>query len=189
MVPAVDRLLDRVTEAAKSVASGAAQTVSLSNAAVTALDQEINRLGAVVDEVTLTLRQLESVFSVPSAGVHVTLRTGQGNTASFLADLAQALTDSNDADRPPFDVGDEYVTGAVLLLTGPSPDAFARAWALLSSLLGGPEEEDPVVAGINSIRAGVEAAAATLTDAPPSVTFNEDMTPRAPGQGDASCET
>lgn len=188
-VPALDRLLDRVSEVAKSVTSGASQVTSLSSAASAALDREIAALGTIVDEVALTLRQLEAIFTVPSAGVHVTLRTGQGNTAAFLADLAQALSDPSDVERPAFDVGDEYVTGAVLLLTGPNPDAFARAWALLGSLLGGPEEEDPIVAGINSIRAGVEAAAPLLTDTPPSVTFNEDMTPRAPGEGDASCES
>lgn len=189
LVPAVDRLLDRVTEAARTFGGDAARVTSLSQSSLDALTREINALGAIVDDVDMTLRQLESVFALPSAGVHVTLRTGQGNPASLLADLTRALSDSTDPDRPTFDVGDEYVTGAIVVLTGPSPAAFERAWALLAALFGGPGDEDPVLAGINSIRAGVEEAAAALTPSAPSLTFNEDMTPRAPGEGDASCET
>lgn len=189
LMPAAERLLDRVGEAARTLSSVGSNTSSLGQLATESINREVERLTALLDEVTLNLQQLEAVFNVPSGGVHVALRTGEGNTAALLADLAQVLTDPSDPNRPAFDVGDEYVTGALIVVTGPSPSAFAGAWALLRSLLGDDSEPDPLLDGIRSIQAGVEALAPQLTVDPPSVTFNQDMTTRPPGQGDASCET
>ena len=106
----------------------------------------------------------------------------------MIGDLAKALDDTSDAERPSFDTGDEYVCGAMVVVAAPSEDAFLRAWALVELLFGPADAEDPVVAGVRSVEAEIARAAVVLTNPEPSRTFNEDMSPRPAGQGDASCE-
>lgn len=188
LVPGLSRLLDRIQEAVRSAASVGERGVSLAEGAMAQIDRYLGKLDETVTEMDLLLSQINSVFETPDVGVYLTLRQGQGNAASFLSDLGRALSDPGDANRPPFDTGDEYTTGAIVLVAAPSEAAFLRAWTMLELLFGPATEDDPVVAGVRAIQAGIEATLPTETPAVPSNTFNADMTPRAPGRGDASCD-
>ena len=188
VIPAFGRLLDRVNAAIDTALGATTRVTSLSQASVQALDRLIAKLDRIVSEIDTVVGQIQAAYTTPSANIYATLRTGRGNVTSMIGDLAQALDDVNDPERPDFDTGDEYVCGAFVVVTAPSEDAFLRAWGLIELLFGPAEEEDPVVAGVRSIADEITAATERLTDEEPSRTFGEDMTPRPPGTGDASCE-
>lgn len=188
LIPAMGETLDTVLETLKVYGNAGERAQGLSASALSALEREIAKYGDLVGSLGHTLGQLQSVFSAPAVGVSLALRSGRGSAATMLADLASALEDRTDPARPAFDTGSEYVAGAMILVVAPSEAAFQRTWAALQLLLGPEEENDPVLAGIRDIQAGLSTQAGALTDEAPSLTFNNDMTAREPGQGDASCE-
>jgi hypothetical protein len=187
MIPALSALMDKIQEAIYGARATVSRSTSLTNGVLAALDQQIAKLDRTITEMNLLLQQLENVFSVPSAGVHVDLRTGKGNVTTLLGALTMGLSDFSDPDRPPFDNGDEYVTGAMVVVAAPNEAAFQRAWAILDLLFGGGDAVDPVIAGINSILAGTNTPASSSTAAEPSDTFGTDMSPLPRGTPDASC--
>lgn len=188
VVPAFGRLLDRVNAAIDSASAAVTRVTGISQASLAALDRLIAKLDRLVGEIDVVVGQIQAAYTTPSANIHVTLRTGKGSVTGMIGDLAKALDDTSDAERPSFDTGDEYVCGAMVVVAAPSEDAFLRAWALVELLFGPADAEDPVVAGVRSVEAEIARAAVVLTNPEPSRTFNEDMSPRPAGQGDASCE-
>lgn len=188
LIPSLSRLLDRIMEAINSATSVGERGLSLAESSMAQLDRYLAKLDQTVTEIDLILSQINRVFQTPDVGVYLTLRQGQGNAASFLADLGKALSDPADVNRPPFETGDEYTTGVIVLVAAPSEAAFLRAWAMLELLFGPATEDDPVVAGVRAIQAGVEATIPSETPAVPSNTFNPDMTPRPAGTGDSTCD-
>lgn len=171
--PALDRLLDRVLETGRDIGLGATRARSISDAALAAFDRKLRKLTSIADELDAIVRQLSAVFETPDAGIHVTLRSGRGNHQSFLKDVAEALDDLSDPERPPFDTGDEYTCGLVLLLATPDQGAFERAWQILALLFSPSTSNDPVVELLD-----------TTTS---TITFNDDMSPR-PGRGNSECD-
>lgn len=185
--PGLNLLLDSIEETIHSVQSITSRATNLTSAALDALTLRVSKIERTVSELDLLLRQLEEIFNAPSAGVHIDLRKGQGSAASLIGELTQALSDFADPDRPTFDNGDEYVTGAMVLITAPNEEEFNAAWALIELLFGPSGSADPVVAAINDIVQGADSPSAPLTQDQPSLTFNEDMTPRPPGSPDSNC--
>lgn len=188
IIPAFGRLIDRVNAAIDSASAAVTRVTGVSQASLAALDRLIAKLDRLIGEIDAVVGQIQAAYTTPSANIHVTLRTGKGNVTNMIGDLAQALADTSDSERPDFDTGDEYVCGAMVVVAAPSEDAFLRAWALIELLFGPADAEDPVVAGVRSVEDEIARAAVVLTTEEPSRTFNEDMSPRPPGQGDASCE-
>lgn len=188
IIPSLNALVGRIIAAIDSAARVAEDTVSLTSTALAAIDAEITRVTKIVGDLDLILSQLDQVYTTPDANIYVTLRSGRGNVANMISDLTSALQDPADPGRPPFDSGDEYVTGAIVVVTAPSEAQFLAVWALLRMLFE-EDEADPVVAGVNAFPAAPANTAATpLTQEPASVTFDTAMNPRAPGEPDASCE-
>lgn len=186
--PALSRLVDSLSEAVRNVAASADVGQNVAQVALNNLDAEITKFEQLGQKIETLLSQLENVFDTPDAGVYFTLRTGEGNVSSFVGDVAKALSSRDDPSYPPFETGDEYVLGYLFLLVGPSPTSIAAALNLLR-LLFGSGDTDTVLAGINDIAASIEQTLPTPTSAaPPPQTFNEDLTPRAPGTGDSSCD-
>lgn len=188
LIPGLSRLIDRIQEAVNTAVSVGTRGATLAESSAALLDRYVSKIDETVTELNLILSQIEGVFETPDVGVYLTMRRGKGNVGSFLSDLGIAFSDPSDVNRPPFETGDEYTCGSIILVAAPSEDAFLRAWAMLELLFGEASEDDPVLAGINSIQAAVAATIPPEVEAEPSVTFNPDMTPRAPGTGDASCD-
>lgn len=189
LLPVVDRLLDRLLDSVDRISGFGSRAESLGTAAIEAIEAQIAQLTRVAQELEVLLAQLEQVLSTPDAGAHITSRQGTGNVSKLLADLAQELDNKDDPKRPAFDTGDEYVTGAIIVITAPNAASFESAWALLELLFGPAQEKDPVVEGIESVTALAEEAASLASDPVPSQAFNADMTPRAAGESDSRCET
>lgn len=188
LIPAFDRVIDQAMEALASAEAVTADGLDFGDTVISTIDAQIERLRRIEEEVQTLLGQIVNIYAVPNAGVHLCLRTGQGNASTVLSDLASSLGNLSDPDRPPFDAGNEYVVGIVALVAAPSEAEFLKAWALLKLLFGGSSDVDPQLAGVQSIPESTPEPAPPLDDPAPGVTFNNDMTPRAPGEGDASCD-
>jgi hypothetical protein len=85
-----------------------------------------------------------------------------------------------------------------MLALGPDPAPVLAAFELLKALLTPSDNQDPALQGILSINTRLAAVETDLvnqitggTNAVPNppVTFNTNMTPRAAGQGDATCDS
>jgi len=188
IIPGLNALIGQVLGAIESATRTAEDAGSLASTTLAALDAEIARVTKVVGDLDLILNQLDQVYATPDANIYVTLRSGRGGVAAMLADLTNALQDPTDPDRPPFDSGEEYVTGALVVVAAPSETQFLAIWALLRMLFE-EDEADPVVAGVTAFPAAPTTPATTaLTPESASVTFDQSLNPRAPGEPDASCE-
>lgn len=186
--PALNRLVDSLSEAVRDIASSAATGQTIARASLASLDAEIQKFERIIQNLETLLGQLEAVFATPNAGVYFTVRSGEGDLGSFVTDLARALSDRSDANYPPFETGDEYILGYIILLVGPTPTAIAAALEMLR-LLFGTTDPSPILAGIRDITASVEQTLpAPRSPDPAPQTFNEDLSPRPVGQGDSTCD-
>ena len=188
MIPPFNKLIDEVLEGVNSFDAVAQDGLNFGDTVISAIDAQITRLQRIEDDVNTLVTQLVNLYAVPEAGVHLCMREGQGNASSMISDLASTLSDTSDPKRPPFDSGSEYVVGVMVVVAAPSEADFLKAWNLLKLLFGGSGAGSPVLTGVNSVPASTPAPDAPLTPAPPGVTFNDDMTPRPAGTGDASCD-
>lgn len=193
LIPGVDRYLGLVQEYLRSLRSASNNITSQNQSVVDALTRQIDRYASFSAEFERRLQSLNSVFETPVAGSYATFRSGTGPVSSFLVDMVNAFEDQSDENRPPFDNGDEFTTGAIVLAVGPDPAPIEAAFALLKAIFTSQNSGDPALAGIESINGELDAIEAALvaelsSATIPSVTFNADMSPREPGTGDASCD-
>lgn len=186
-IPAVGEFIDRVKEYVKSFAAAINSTSEYERTFVDFLGREADRYAAKADDLTRYLSRVTALTLSPSAGVHAYVGTGTGGVGAFLGDVASALDNTNDENRPQFDFGSEYVTGVMLLAVGPDPSAIAKALAAFELFFGTPEA-DPVLAAIASVNVQLAAqeAAAVAAVAPP-VAFDASMQPTT--GPDAGCRT
>lgn len=176
-IPAVGDVIDRVKEYVRTLASSAQTTSNYQRGFIDLLSREVDRYAAKADDLTRYLNRVTALSLQPSAGVHAYVGQGTGGVGSFLGDVAKALDDMNDENRPMFDDGSEYVTGVVMLSVGPDPAVVARAFDAFALFFGNPEE-DPVLSAITSVNGQLAteevAAIAALT---PLVAFDLAMNP------------
>lgn len=199
IVPPLNGLIDFVQTYLTSLERRVTNAATRNQQIINFLDQEIRKYSLSIDQITAKLTQLQGFFTAPESavGTYTTFRTGTGTATSFIADLAQALSDLTDESAPPFTNGDEFTAGVLVLAVGPDPAPILAAFELLKALFTPGSHADPALAGIRSINTQLAAAEADLVNritggtnaiANPSITFNANMTPRAPGQGDATCD-
>lgn len=83
---------------------------------IDALKKEIERYHNLSQEFLAIIQGfIDLLKAPPDIYLGVYAFAGKGGNAFFLNTLGKALTDPNDPDRPPFDIGDEIVTGFVLM--------------------------------------------------------------------------
>lgn len=103
------------------------------------LQRVIDQYAAQTEEFVAQLDRLVKLFTLPEdlAGIYVRFGTGDGDVSTFVADFIEALSDSGDASRPPFDDGSEYTAGTIVLYAHPNAEVVAAAISALSLLFGG----------------------------------------------------
>lgn len=193
LIPALDRYVGLVQEYLRSLRSVTNNVTAQNQSVVDLLSRQIDRYSNFSAEFERRLQSLNTVFQAPVAGTYVTYRTGTGPVSAFLSDLVTAFEDPADENRPPFDNGDEFTTGALVLAVGPDPAPIAAAFALLQAIFTTQNSLDPALEGINAVEGELDQLEAELIaeltgSTVPSVTFNEDLTPRPAGSGDSSCD-
>lgn len=186
-IPAVGDLIDKVKEYVRSFAASVNGATNYERTFVDFLSREADRYAAKADELTRYLDRVAGISIMPAAGVGAYVGQGTGGVGSFLGDVAKALSDTEDENRPAFDNGSEYVTGLVILAVGPDPAVVAKAFAAFELFFGTPDE-DPVLAGIASVNTqlAAEEAAAVAAVSPPTA-FDSAMNPTT--GPDAGCRT
>jgi hypothetical protein len=151
-----------------SVASGYS---SLLQTAASWLGTEIDKFEALTADMAGALQVLSALAgSRISTGIYARgfesstadVNRGLGGVNFLLSDLAKAL--SAEAGRPPFDRGDEYVAGLVLLAGGPSLAALAPVKTALGLLFGTSSDANAITAAAAQIAAVVEQAERALGD-------------------------
>ena len=197
MVPAINGFVDDLQEYLRKLQNTVSNVSNQNSAIVALLNKEIAKYEALSNSITQRIQQITTVFTAPSAGIYGTFRYGSGGTSSFLTDVVRAFEDSTDTNRPPFTNGDEFVSGVAIVAVSPSEASVLAAWNLLRLLFAPTDATDPALVGIRSINTQLAQVEADLvsqitggTNNPlnPSVTFNEDMTPRGAGEGDSTCD-
>ncbi len=110
------------------------------------LKAEIARYEIMVSDIIDAIAKLSFKFVVPDAGVYIRPFKGQGGNDFFLADLAASFS-GGEKGTPPFRKGDEYVTGAVIMVGGEEHivDSFMSG---LSWIFGGPPEPTDLLYGL-----------------------------------------
>lgn len=196
LIPGVDSVVDRVNERLTELRRISARGSEINGALLRALERQVSRLETQIAELTQLLNRVNDTLSGAPPGVFATTRSGSGSVGAFLTDIATALDDTSDSNRPPFDSGDEFVVGALILAVGPNAAGVAAAFDSLLALFG-PPDTTGALAGINSVTASLTDVETALVDSitgggtstPSSpVAFGEDMSSRPVGSPDASCE-
>ena len=188
--PPVERFLDKVLEQLRSIARASQTVADINDAYVRAIEAEIERYTTLAEEFTRQVEAVTNLLTMPRsvAGIAMKTGTGHGDVGSFFSRLALDFADLSDPNRPGFDAGDEYVTGFVMLAVGPDPVAIAKQLDIFNPLFGSPEQND-LLAGVRSIGDQLDILEAQVAaEEAASQSFNDDMTPRPVGQGDASCD-
>ncbi len=151
------------------------------------LDREIARMGREVDSFNRFASSLTSAFTTPDVGVYTTVGSGTGNVGTFIADISNKLADTSDDNRPPFDTGDEFVTGIVLLAVGATTAEIAVAAAAFQALFAPTPTRSGEGAGVSSVLTELAVVEAELiaqigeTAPTPTDAFGTDMAPSSPG--------
>lgn len=132
------------------------------------LEQEIENFQGLVDAVAGQIDKLTALTSVPTdVGVYFKPFGGVGGVEYMIRDLASALSDSTDDGRPPFDSGDEFVTGIVVLAGAPTEAGLVGVKTMIDTLFGGASADaSPLATAVSVIStAVVEAEQQVFTDA------------------------
>jgi hypothetical protein len=186
----IEAYLGKFTSTLGNITQGNTELINL-------LNREIARYAALATTIQQRVRQIASVFATPNAGIYCTVRFGNGNATSFLANLVGAFDELEDPKRPPFDTGDEFVAGFVLLAAGPSLAPIEAAYNLFKALFDPDNTVNPILEGIQSVNTELRTLEAsllldieggTLKGDVDLITFNEDMTTRKTGEGDSTCD-
>lgn len=81
---------------------------------IDALTAEIDRYSRLATSIIGTIQDIVDLLTFPDVYIGVYNFAGKGGNGFFVKELGKALQDPSDSDRPPFDRGDEVVTGFVL---------------------------------------------------------------------------
>lgn len=198
LIPALNPIVAQLQEYIRAIGSTVQSTTARNSEYIAFLDRQISFYEGKITQIENHLTQLQNIFNTGNAAIAATVRTGQGKVVDFLADVMTAMDDTSDEHRPSFDNGNEYTTGVILLAVGPNPQDIVNAVNLLNSLFNSQTPDTPtqhVLDGINSITTQVAAVEQNLLtqltngiNLSPSLTFNQNMTPRPAGQGDFACD-
>ena len=125
------------------------------------LTEEVQRQTRRIERFTRQVQKLLDAFLTPDAGLYYRTFQGQGGTSFFISDLAQSLAGrtegSDDPNAPPFNDGDEFVTGVILMTGGPSKAAVDKTLDVIDLLIGSGESQatNAVQQAISDISAGL----------------------------------
>jgi hypothetical protein len=169
LLPLVGDLFNLLVATLEQFRAGVSGNAASLKKYVEFLQGEIKRLQALIAALTGVVQKLTDLSSqTPQAGVYARTFVGKGGTDFMLADLGTSLAPSNtDPLRPPFDRGDEFVSGVVIMIGGPSEDGVLAVKAMLEALfgMGGGSGQSPLQAAIASIDAVItQQEAATFSD-------------------------
>jgi len=137
VIPDLARLLGRLESAVAQFSGATTGYGDMLKKYLEYLGTEITKYEELATDLGGTIRRLTSMLDTDmNVGMYAKQIEGVGGTDFLKTDLAAAFAPSSiDPQRPPFDRGDEFVGGLVVIVTAPTAAALAPAKALLSQLL------------------------------------------------------
>lgn len=117
LFPAFAELLRRIVAEIEKFASRLTSGAEILKSYVEFLKSEIRRYEELINYFLDKLAEIIAKLQMPKAGVYMRTFKGEGGMNYFLSDLARSLLPGY-KNHPPFDQGDEYVTGVVILAGG-----------------------------------------------------------------------
>jgi hypothetical protein len=160
------------------------------------LQDQIDRFATALLSLSGLVSKFTSITTQSiDVGAYARAFAGKGGVDFMLADLGTSLLPGNtDPQRPPFDRGDEFVTGTVVLVGGPSEERVRVVATMINTLFGvsgsgmGPSplqaaltaidavlaQEEEAVFGVDFTTPGTVTSAVTASDNPPLVNDGTD---------------
>jgi hypothetical protein len=182
LIPAARDLLTLLNAQLAQFQASTGGNATLLKKYVTYLQAEIAKLSATISTLTGLVQRLAALSSqTPTAGLYARVFSGKGGTDYMIGDLGNSLASSNpDPNRPPFDRGDEFVAGVVVLAGGPSEDAVLKVKTMLGVLFGAAQSTlttplQQALAGIDVALGDLEALAGGTTAPIVTPGFNDDF--------------
>lgn len=125
---------------------------------VEALRREIRRYTRRAREVTTTIQQIIDLMTLPHLYIGAYTFAGKGGNRFLINTIGTALSDTRDANRPPFDRGDELVTGFILMAGSATAGKLTTFKKLLELLFQTPvnTQANATVTAIASINALID---------------------------------
>lgn len=108
------------------------------------LEQQTTAYATMVEDAARIINRLSALGGFGNIGnAHMRGFQGQGGNAFFVQDMLRALSPSNpDPLRPPYDQGDELVTGFVIVAAAPTLAALKSVMSVLSLFFGAPGAQE-----------------------------------------------
>lgn len=122
-----------------------------------ALEKEIDRYVTLAESVISTIQNIVDLLSFPDIYIGVYPFAGKGGNGKLVELVGSALSDTSDPNRPPFDQGDEVVTGFVLYAGSATAGKLQAFVTLIEMLIG--ETASNAQSAYAEAAAGIGAAA------------------------------
>jgi hypothetical protein len=189
MMPLFGKLIDRLSVYLQQFDNYTSGFGDMLKTYIKVLEQQILTYEEMAQEVTGTVNQLVSLLDVKAnVGIYMRPIDGVGGTTFLKTDMLSAFSDTTDSQRPPFDRGDEYVGGLVLLAAAPSKVDLAPVKALIQQLvMSGGQEESVISAALKEIDKVLDSAEQSLAvtesapiSEPPVLGSDEPLQPDCP---------
>ncbi|MGL5249138.1 MAG: hypothetical protein ACRC8U_13190, partial [Brooklawnia sp.] len=159
--PELGKLLSRLGVAVTQFGNVATGSGEMLKAYVEYLDREIVRYESVVAAALDAIRRLTTMLDTTvNVGVYGRSFEGVGGVNFLKRDLAAALEPSSGGPRrPPFDRGDEFVGGLIILATGPTAASVKPTKDLLDQIVFNTGDLSRVIgAALDEVEAVFEQA-------------------------------
>lgn len=174
-LPGLSDLIRRVQAQLDTLVGGNPSPTTRLASAMKQASGMAQRLSARAGDLLADVDRLQASLSRPLPSLHaIQLTSDTGGNAFLAAELARRLGDLSDPARPPFDSG-EYVCGVCVVAGAPRLADLEPVIALLGSLVGPADAENPLVSVLTDIDTAVTQAESTV--------FGPDLRPIVPVPG------
>jgi len=176
-IPAFARLIDEINAFLDKLEKTLDDTQDKMRRYVEALEREINRMHEWLEEILFTIEELVEALDWEGVYSGVLGIKGKGGNEFLIQSLAQALFDTNDNSRPPFDKGTEFVTGMIFMAGAETPGKLEVIWNQLNLLFGvtvqtGISAVEKTGSAIKTAWDSLEEASSEIKDA---ITLTENL--------------
>jgi hypothetical protein len=160
----------------KLYVNGAINRTLSNNGIVALITQTINQIESLIAQAAEVKKDLDaleqilrSLSGLDGLGIYATtFDVTTGGMQAWVGKLAQQFSDSTDTSRPPFDRGDEFTAGFVIVAGAPRLPDLAKIRALLKLLFGDGSDEETI-----KLRTALDVF--TDPEGPSKFTFDNQM--------------
>lgn len=136
LIPDLVRVVNTVNAFLDTLESRLGTASEKYEAFIKALTKEIARYAKLAEDIVETIQNIVDLVSFPDVYIGAYPFAGKGGNGKLVNIVGTALTDLSDPDRPPFDRGDEVLTGFVLYAGSATVGKLEAFTAFIEMLVG-----------------------------------------------------